>query len=102
MIPEDKLLRLLGLARRAGKISYGSEGVINDIKKHKTKLIIFSDDISERTKNEILKAACNSKKIDILQMQVSKEVLGAAVGTKPTVTLSLNDSNFKKGILEVK
>ena len=99
MNPQERILRMLGLARRAGKISYGAEGVISDIKKHKTKLIVFSEDISERTKNEILR---NSGEIAVLNLNVSKEALGNAVGTKPTVTLSLNDSNFKKGILEVK
>ena len=99
MNPQDKTLGLLGLARRAGKISYGSEGAISDIKKHKTKLIIFAGDISERTKNEILK---NSGEIPVINLNVSKEILGNAIGTKPTVTLSVNDSNFKKGILEVK
>lgn len=99
MNPEEKQLRLLGLARRAGKISYGTEGVIKDIKSNKTKLIIFACDISERTKNEILR---NTVNIPVLNLSVSKEVLGNAVGTKPTIALSLNDGNFKKGILEVK
>ena len=99
MNPEEKKLRLLGLARRAGKISYGAEGTMNDIKRHKTKLIVFAEDISERTKNEILKIADG---IPVIELSVSKEALGYAVGTKPTAVLSVNDSNFKKGILEVK
>jgi len=99
MNPEEKQLKLLGLARRAGKISYGADGVISDIKKHKTRLIVFAGDISERTRSEILR---NAGEIPVLNLSVSKEILGNAVGTKPTVTLSLNDSNFKKGILEVK
>ena len=99
MNPEERKLRLLGLARRAGKISYGTEGTISDIKKHKTKLIVFAEDISERTKNEILK---NANGIPVLNLSVKKEALGYAVGTKPTAVLSVNDSNFKKGILEVK
>lgn len=100
MIPtEERILRLIGLARRAGKISYGFEGVTKDIKKHKTKLIIFSEEISERTKNEILK---NAVGIQTLTLSASKEEIGNAIGTKPTAALSLNDGNFKKGITEVK
>lgn len=99
MNPEERILKLLGLARRAGKISYGAEGTISDIKKRKTKLVIFAEDISPRTKSEILK---NANGINIVELSVSKETLGNAVGTKPTAVLSINDSNFKKGILEVK
>lgn len=99
MNPDEKRLKMLGLARRAGKISYGAEGVLSDIKKHKTKLIVFSDDISSRTKNEILK---NAGKIPVIELNSSKEALGYAIGAKPTAVLSLNDSNFKKGIIEVK
>ena len=96
---KERQMRLIGLARRAGKVSYGAEGVLNDIKKRKAKLIVFSNDISERTKNDILK---NIGTLPVLELDITKEVLGKAVGTKPTVTLSVNDSNFKKGILEVK
>ena len=76
-----------------------TQSFISDIKKHKTRLIVFAGDISERTRSEILR---NAGEIPVLNLSVSKEILGNAVGTKPTVTLSLNDSNFKKGILEVK
>ena len=87
--------RLIGLARKAGAISYGSEGCITDLKKKKSKLIITSSDISEKTKKEIIFAA---KETPVLVSDMTKEELGHILGVKPTAVLSVNDNNFKKGI----
>lgn len=94
----EKQKRLIGLARRAGKVSYGSEGVISDIKRHKAKLVVFASDISERTKNEVIR---NLGNLPYMESDLEKEELGRIIGTKPTAVLSVNDSNLKKGILEV-
>ena len=93
-----KAQRLIGLSRRAGALSYGSEGCIKDLKKKKSKLIITSSDISEKTKKELIFAGNGT---DIYTSDMTKDELGEIAGTKPTVVLSVKDDNFKKGILEV-
>ena len=98
MICMEKQKRLIGLARRAGAVSYGYEGATEAIKKRKASLIIFASDISERTKKDILNITGN---IPVLELDITKEELGRMIGTKPTGILSVNDNNFKKGILEV-
>ncbi len=90
-----KTQRLIGLARRAGALSYGTEGCIKDLKTKKSKLIIISSDISEKTKKEII---FQSSGVDVLLSDITKEELGKIIGTKPTAVISVNDSNFKKGI----
>ncbi len=96
MLKDDvKAQRLIGLSRRAGALSYGAEGCIKDLKKKKSKLIITSSDISEKTKKEIMFAGGG---VDVLISDMTKEELGKIIGTKPTAVLSVNDSNFKKGI----
>ncbi len=87
--------RLIGLARRAGALSYGTEGCIKDLKTKKSELIIMSSDISEKTKKEIIFSSDN---VDILLSDITKEELGKIIGTRPTAVISVNDSNFKKGI----
>lgn len=87
--------RLIGLARRAGALSYGTEGSIKDLKAKKSELIIMSSDISEKTKKEIIFSSDN---VDILLSDITKEELGKIIGTRPTAVISVNDSNFKKGI----
>ena len=47
----NKIYGLLGLARRAGKISFGTESSIETIEKKKGKLVIVAEDCSDRTKN---------------------------------------------------
>ena len=95
-LKEDiKAQRIIGLARRAGALSYGTEGSIKDLKTKKSKLIIMSSDISEKTKKEIV---FSNDDTDILFSDMTKEELGKIIGTRPTAVISLNDSNFKKGI----
>ena len=48
---DNKVYGLLGLARRAGKISFGTESSIETIQKGKAKLVIVTTDSSDRTKN---------------------------------------------------
>lgn len=41
-------LSMLGLARRAGKLSMGHDMAMNALRNHSAQLIIFAGDISER------------------------------------------------------
>lgn len=93
-----KAQKLIGLSRRAGKISYGAQGCITDLKKHKSKLIITSSDISDKTKKEI---EFHLGETDIIYTDMTKEELGKIIGISQTVVLSVKDENFSKGILEV-
>ncbi len=95
---QDKLLRLLGLARRAGELTYGQTAVTNEIKKRHTKLLLFARDLNPKTKQAIL---CDCHNIKELTLPYSMEEIGYAIGTKPTGVLSVNNENFRKGILEV-
>ena len=52
---QNKALRLLGLATRAGKIAFGTESVIDTINKKKAKLVIVAEDAADRTKKNIQK-----------------------------------------------
>ena len=95
---KEKLLRFLGLARRAGALTYGQTAVGNEIKKSRSKLIIFASDFQEKSKSRLMESI---KNIKVLTIPCSMEEIGYAIGTKPTGVLSVNDENFKKGILEV-
>lgn len=95
---QDKLLGFIGLARRAGALTYGQTAVMDEIKKSRAKIILFSSDFNEKTKQKILESC---KNIKVLTLPYSKEEISFAIGTKPTGVLSVNDENFKKGILEV-
>lgn len=95
---DPKAQRLIGLSRRAGKLSYGSDGCTADLKKHKSKLIITASDISDKSKKEI---EFHLGKTSIAYTDMTKEELGGLIGIGQTVVLSVTDENFSKGILEV-
>lgn len=48
---ENKVLGLLGLCAKSGKILFGTTSVEEGIQKRKVKLIIVASDCSEKTKN---------------------------------------------------
>ena len=48
----NKILGLIGLSAKAGKICFGSDSVENEIKSRKVKLVIVAKDCSERTKQK--------------------------------------------------
>ena len=97
-IMQDKVLRLIGLARRAGELVYGQTAVLTEIKKKHSKLIVFASDFNDKTKNSIL---LHCENINILSLPYTMKEFGYAIGTKPTGVLSLQHENFIKGILEV-
>ena len=57
----NKVLGLIGLAMKAGKVVFGADSVEENILKRKVKLVIISEESSERTKKkfiEICKLLC--------------------------------------------
>lgn len=95
---QDKILRLIGLARRAGELTYGQTAVLTELKKARSKLVLFASDFNDKTKDSML---IHCKQIQVLSLPYTMEELGDAIGTKPTGVLSMNHENFIKGILEV-
>lgn len=88
----DKLLSLLGIARRAGRLSLGFDSAEEAIKKGKSRLLILASDLSERSKNAIIKTA-QLQSIRTIVLDVTMDKLGTAVG-KTTGIISVNDRGF--------
>ena len=61
----DKVLSLLGLAKKAGKLKSGEYCVETEIKKGRAKLVIVALDASENTKKSY-SDMCNYKKVPII------------------------------------
>lgn len=88
----DKILSLLGICRRAGRLVIGADPSIESIYKHKAKLIIFARDFSPNSGKPVIEAAkkCNVKTLTINK---NKEELSLAVG-KLCGVLSVEDNGF--------
>lgn len=96
----NKLLNMLGLARRAGKISQGSFICSKTIKSGMAQLVILATDASENTKKSI-RNTCNFYNTRLIEISQMSE-LGHAVGADaPRSVISVNDKNFAKAILDI-
>lgn len=96
----NKLLNMLGLAKRAGKISQGSFICTKTIKSGIAELVIVATDASENTKKSI-RNSCDFYKIELIEYSQMSE-LGHAIGAgAPRSVVSVNDKNFAKAILDL-
>ena len=92
----NKILGLLGLAMKAGKVSFGSDSVEENIVKKKVKLVIVSKDSSERTKKKF-EDICQNYKIPII-IDGDIESLSKAIGKNNKAIIGIKDINFASSI----
>ena len=94
----DKILSLLGMARRAGRLSCGHDAATEAIVKDKAKLCLCCVDASQRLKNEMAHS-CNfgEKNIRFIETGYNTEALSKAIGSKAAV-VTVNDEGFANKI----
>lgn len=98
MINKDKILGLLGLSARAGKVIFGTDACIEYVNKNKVKLLLIAEDASDRTKlkfNEIAK----TKQIPIYELGSIDEI-SKSIGKKNKAIIGITDVNFSKEIIK--
>ena len=95
---DNKTLGLIGLAMKAGKISFGADSVEETIVKGKTKLVIVAEEASERTQHKF-KKLCEDYKIPII-IDGNIESLSKAIGKNNKAVIGVKDMNFAKSIQE--
>lgn len=95
----NKVYRLLGLATRAGQISFGFESVLDTIRKNKAKLVIVATDSSDRTKSNI-KQASYEKNVPF-RIYGDIETISKNIGKENKAIVAIKDTNFAKEILKI-
>lgn len=95
-----KFFGMLGLAKKAGKVSTGAFICDKMIKSKKAKLVILACDASENTKKSI-SDSCKYYNIQLIKPEVQMEELGYATGGGDRAVVSVNDYNFAKAILDI-
>lgn len=97
----DEFLQLLGLARRAGRLSMGHDMAMESIMKGQSFLVIIASSSSERLKNEFIRAAqAKGGKPPVLPVPYTIDVIHKAVGYKAGV-LSVNDAGFAARFIQM-
>ncbi len=96
---ESKVYGMLGLATRAGKITFGTEASLESIESLKAKLVIIAQDTSDNTKDKIIRK-CENKNIEyILFGNIFAN--SKACGKVNKAIMTITDDGFAKSIINI-
>ena len=90
----NKIMGLLTMARRAGKLSLGMDMSKDACKSGISKGICVAFDISQKSLKEI-KFICMSENVPLYSLGMDMESVGAELGKKVGI-ISVNDGGFMK------
>ncbi len=93
----DRILSLLGLARKAGRIVDGEAGAEECVRRKKAFLLIVAEDASERTARVFLRLA-EEMKCPVFRYG-TKQSLGAAIGKNDRAVIALLDRGFSETLI---
>lgn len=94
----DKIFGLIGLAKRAGKVSCGEAACKDAIRIGKSRLVLLASDASKNTEKSI-ENSCKYYGVYCCKA-ADKETLGKAVGNDFNAALSINDDGFARNIIK--
>lgn len=94
----NKVLSLLGLAKRAGKVASGEFSTETAVKAAKAYLVIVSEEASDNTKKKFSNM-CTYYKVPI-HFYGSKEELGRCIGQEFRASLAVMDPGFSEAIIK--
>lgn len=92
MTREDKIYGLIGLATRARKIAYGNDAVMDCVKQKKTKLVMVTEDASEKTRKN-MQYVCQKNNIKIIIFG-KKDKLSHIIGKDNKVVIAIKEKNI--------
>lgn len=95
----EKFYGMLGLCAKAGKIVSGSEAVSEASSKRKVKLIVLTEDSSERTK-EIFQKMGQKEQIPVVIFSKIDE-LSERIGKQNKAVIGIIDENFAKAMIQI-
>lgn len=97
----DRFLNLLGICRRAGKLSLGHDASIGAIASKKAKLCLLCSDASDRLVKEIKMAVSyDNPGMQVIKLQHNIKTVHRAIGSKAGV-ITINDDGFAQKIKEL-
>lgn len=94
-----KILGLIGLSAKAGKICFGSDSVEMQIKKKKINLVIIAENSSERTKDKFKKISQENGIPYIIIGEIDE--LSKAIGKSNKAIIGIKDLNLSKEIQKI-
>lgn len=105
MNAKQRVLGMLGMAQRAGKVISGAEGVTSTLNSGKAELLLISRDISRNTLDKLLSAAEKGEKVTGKAVTCfrfgTSDDLGQATGKAARAAVAVTDKAFAKGISDL-
>ena len=95
----DRILSLLGLCRRAGRLTIGADPVIQSVQSGEACIVLAASDFSQNSKKYVLKALSDYD-TQIITLNRTKEQLSRSVGRMCGI-LSIADKGFSDKIQEL-
>lgn len=96
---QDRVLSLLGLAAKAGKVVSGGFSAEEAVKSRKARLVIIAGEAQENTAKRFTDK-CGHYKIPY-RFYSTKEKLGRAVGKQSRAVIAVMDSGFAGNLLKL-
>lgn len=94
-----KLLALMGLARKSGRLSAGFDAVVRELSAGRAKAVFLSGDVAQRTERNARRIAQEAG-VPVCVLAEDMIALGAAVGAAKVGIVSINDVGFAKKALQ--
>lgn len=95
----DRLLGMLGMAVRAGKVSFGVFMTEKALDEGRASLVIASEDIGASNRRKI-EAKCAQESTQLI-FYSDKESLSRAIGKKDVPVVAVCDEGFGKAIVKI-
>ena len=93
----EKVLHLLGIARRAGRLSLGNDPTIEALRKGHTEVVLLASDLSPRTAGGVGFAA-KEEGVAVVKIKATMDEISMALG-KRTGVVAVNDPGFAKKLI---
>lgn len=95
---QDRVLSMLGLAAKAGKVASGEFSVEKAVKSNKAYMVIVAEDASDNTK-KMFTNMCTFYKVPIA-FYGDKELLGRSIGKEMRASIGILEQGFANAILD--
>lgn len=92
----DRVISMLGLAERAGKIASGEFAVEKAVKSYRAHLVIVASDASDNTK-KMFRNMCEYYKVP-MAVYSDKDTLGHGIGKMMRASLAVLDEGFARAV----
>ena len=90
-------MALLGMARRAGALAYGTGSTKRALKEGRARLVLFAQDASETQRDKVMKLLRHGK--TPRATLGTREALGSAVGSAPISAVAVTDRELAKELV---